>query len=252
MTRRRVGRPSAPEPGLPAEWRYGRLVMCVVSLSLTVGAVVVAVGLLPYPGDPDRAMAGALFQVPELGVAVPAELPPVRGTEGPAGSPAAQNALTQNPSTQNPLTQDPPTQELATVDPTTAPRRSGQGRRVVYDMSDQRVWLVRSDGTVLDSYLVSGSRLDNVHAGRYEVYSKSLDAIGYTETSSMRHMVRFTYGENSSIGFHDIPVDPRGRRVQSVAELGTPLSDGCIRQHPRDAKRLWAFAPVGTRVVVLD
>ncbi|MGH3500547.1 MAG: L,D-transpeptidase, partial [Nocardioidaceae bacterium] len=32
--------------------------------------------------------------------------------------------------------------------------------------------------------------------------------------------------------------------------LGTPQSDGCIRQWIKDAKALWGFAPVGTTVVV--
>ncbi len=208
--------------------------MLVASLAVTAGAVVVAVGFLPYPGDrdpdrdpaQDRTQAGAPVQAQLL------DVPPVTGVEEPAHAPSQRSP--------------------STSDPTTALPRSGQGRRVVYDMSDQRVWLVRGNGAVLDSYLVSGSRFDNLDAGRYEVYSRSVNAIGYTGASTMRHMVRFTYGENASIGFHDIPVDRRGRRVQSVAALGTPRSDGCIRQRPRDAKQLWAFAPVGTSVVVLD
>jgi lipoprotein-anchoring transpeptidase ErfK/SrfK len=42
----------------------------------------------------------------------------------------------------------------------------------------------------------------------------------------------------------------RGERLQTTAELGTPLSHGCIRQARPDAKALWRFAPVGTTVVV--
>ena len=46
----------------------------------------------------------------------------------------------------------------------------------------------------------------------------------------MQYFVRFTEGDNgAAIGFHDIPVDD-GALVQSVAQLGTPLSHGCIRQ----------------------
>jgi len=130
------------------------------------------------------------------------------------------------------------------------PRRSGQGRRVVFDMGDQRVWLVRDNGTVARTYLVSGSRHDNLSPGRYEVYSTSRHATSYTYAETMEYMVRFTRGENAAIGFHDIPVDPQGEAVQTAAQLGRPLSSGCIRQHPRDAKALWRFAPVGTRVVV--
>lgn len=203
----------------------------VASVAVTLGTVVVAVGILPYPGDRDPAVAGALSQALVLDVPVTVADEPDVAEErtDPQAAPG------------------PPVADL-----TAAPPRSGHGRRVVYDMGEQRVWLVRSNGAVRDSYLVSGSRLDNVEAGRYEVYSRSVHATGYTEDTSMRHMVRFTYGENAAIGFHDIPVDHQGDRVQSFADLGTPLSDGCIRQAPRDARQLWAFAPVGTRVVVLD
>jgi lipoprotein-anchoring transpeptidase ErfK/SrfK len=66
----------------------------------------------------------------------------------------------------------------------------------------------------------------------------------------MRYFVRFAHGDNAAIGFHDIPVD-EGQRVQTVAELGTPQSHGCIRQRRADAVELWEFAPLGTTVVVV-
>ncbi|MBA2775064.1 MAG: L,D-transpeptidase [Nocardioidaceae bacterium] len=65
-------------------------------------------------------------------------------------------------------------------------------------------------------------------------------------------MVRFAAGERSAIGFHDIPEHRNGAPAQSRSELGTPLSSGCIRQWVGDAKALWAFASVGTTVVVAD
>ena len=42
-----------------------------------------------------------------------------------------------------------------------------------------------------------------------------------------------------------------GRLVQTREQLGTPRSHGCIRQWRPDARALWRFAPVGTKVVVL-
>ena len=131
------------------------------------------------------------------------------------------------------------------------PPDSGEGRRVVFDMSDQRVWLVREDESVARTYLVSGSIYDNLDAGSYEVYSKSMDATGIEDSGTMRFMVRFAYGANAAIGFHDIPVD-EGKRVQGLDDLGTPMSHGCIRQARPDARALWRFAPVGTQVVVTD
>jgi L,D-transpeptidase catalytic domain len=131
------------------------------------------------------------------------------------------------------------------------PARSGVGRRVVFDISAQRVWLVRRDGSVQRTYLVSGSRHDNLNPGRYTVYSTSRHATAFDYFSTMQYFVRFTRGDNAAIGFHDIPVDHRGRLVQSARQLGRALSSGCIRQQRADARAMWDFAPVDTPVVVV-
>ncbi len=131
------------------------------------------------------------------------------------------------------------------------PANSGTGRRIVFAMGSQRVWLVDgADDAVRRTYLVSGSVTDNLHPGTYAVYSKSMDAVGVDDSGTMKYMVRFTHGDNAAIGFHDIPVLD-GDRVQSRADLGTPQSHGCIRQWRPDARALWDFAPVGTKVVVV-
>lgn len=134
--------------------------------------------------------------------------------------------------------------------PLAVPADSGSGRRVVFDMSEQHVWLVRDNGVAARSYPVSGSIYDNLEPGTFEVYGRSEQAYAFDGSGSMRYMVRFTQGDNAAIGFHDIPIDDAGRKVQTKAELGTPLSHGCIRQWPDDAKALWRFAPLGTTVVV--
>lgn len=132
------------------------------------------------------------------------------------------------------------------------PADSGSGRRVVYDITSQQVWLVEADDTVARTYPVSGSRYDQVPEGTYEVFSASRHAISWHGSETMEYMVRFHRGENSNIGFHDLPVSQAtGDEVQTLSELGTPLSDGCIRQDVKDAKALWDFAPVGTTVVVV-
>ncbi len=130
------------------------------------------------------------------------------------------------------------------------PADSGAGRRVVFDMSDQRVWLVGRTGAVRRTYLVSGSLTDNLGPGTYEVYSRSEQAWGIDDSGTMKYFVRFTRGERAAIGFHDIPIKD-GAKVQTRAELGTPQSHGCVRQWRPDAKALWTFAPVGTTVVVV-
>lgn len=134
--------------------------------------------------------------------------------------------------------------------PPQRPAQSGSGRRVVFDMSEQRVWLVRADGRVAASYPVSGGLSDNLEPDRYEVYSRSRHATAFDLQSTMQYMVRFAHGDRAAIGFHDIPVDDAGRLLQDPSELGTPQSAGCIRQRRADARLMWQFAPVGTPVVV--
>jgi hypothetical protein len=130
------------------------------------------------------------------------------------------------------------------------PADSGDGKRIVFDQSDQRVWLVDDDDAVARTYLVSGSLYDNLDPGAYSVYSRSEQAYGIDDSGAMKYFVRFTQGTNgAAIGFHDIPID-NGDLVQTVAQLGTPQSHGCIRQVREDAIALWDFAPIGTEVDV--
>lgn len=130
------------------------------------------------------------------------------------------------------------------------PEGSGNGRRIVFDESEQRVWLVGDDGAVERTYLASGSRFDNLDPGTYAVQSRSRHATAFDGTGTMEYFVRFTTGFSAPIGFHSVPRYNNGELEQTKAELGTPLSAGCIRQWLPDAIALWDFAPVGTKVVV--
>ncbi|MGH3414738.1 MAG: L,D-transpeptidase [Marmoricola sp.] len=130
------------------------------------------------------------------------------------------------------------------------PAASGHGRRVVFDISAQRVWLVHRDGSVAATYLASGSVDHNLHPGHYRVYSRSPWATGIDDSGVMQYFVRFAHGQNAAIGFHSIPTKD-GHPLQTRGQLGTPQSHGCIRQAKPDAIRLWHFAAIGTRVVVV-
>ena len=65
-------------------------------------------------------------------------------------------------------------------------------------------------------------------------------------------MVRFAHGPlGDNIGFHEIPRKD-GAPIESDAQLGLPLSGGCVRQSTADAMFMWDFAGIGTTVVVTD
>ncbi len=137
--------------------------------------------------------------------------------------------------------------------PTALPPGSGTGRRIVYALAGNRVWLVAGGERVVRTYPVSGTRFGQVKPGTYDVIRKRRFTQSYHGTERMEFMVTFTYGENAAIGFHDIPVDIKtGKPLQTLDQLGQSLSDGCVRQSHADAKALWEFAPPGTRVVVVS
>jgi len=143
----------------------------------------------------------------------------------------------------------PPTQAFG------LPFNSGSGRRAVYSKSAQQVWVVNSNGTVIKTHRVSGRRLwCDPLPGTYRVFSRSRYTFSINNPDIIwGYMVRFTKGcQGGNIGFHEIPTNrATGRKVQSVSQLGTPLSGGCVRQALPDAQWMWNWAYVGTKVVVL-
>jgi hypothetical protein len=210
---------------------------------VTLVVAAAALGLLPTPRSADVAVADTSFassedidDLPALrwaadgAVSGGALLGAAFGPAGPAVSVSEREASS--------LTSTPPP-------------GSGLGERVVFDEATQHVWLVDSSGAVRRDYPVSGSLTDNLQPGSYAVYSRSRHATSFDLTSTMEYMVRFAQGNSAAIGFHSIPVDAQGRRLQTLNELGTPQSHGCIRQRRLDAMALWRFADVGTTVVVV-
>ena len=222
--------------GAPVRPRYGRLAALGSSLSVTVIAVLGGTGVLPSAvGDPQHSSA-----------AIEKAADPVSSTpvEPDAGTPTTESSATSGPGTTG-VAEGP-----EETDETALPPGTGHDKRIVFSQSRQRVWLVSRAKHVERTYLVSGSRTDNLDPGTYSVYSRSEQAWGVDDSGTMRNFVRFTQGDTgAAIGFHDIPVDD-GEPVQTLAQLGTPQSHGCIRQRHADAVALWDFAPLGTTVVV--
>ena len=191
-----------------------------------------------------------------VGAALMAGVLLVSGTGGPAAADWPQPTNT----TMNPVQQllTPPRRPAPKPAPpapppppaATAPAGSGAGKRIVYCVSCQRVWLVEGDNRVSRTHLVSG-RAGVPRRGTYKVFSKSMNAVAGSRRATMTHMVRFARGRTLAIGFHAIPRDRRGRPIQAESELGTYRSLGCVRQADADAVALWNFAPIGTAVVVI-
>jgi len=206
--------------------RRGRIALCVLAGLVTAVALLAGTGMLP---GTNHAPATAAAKLPK-GV-----------SPSPSATPSPDAGATQKSTASK--------QTASSKKSDALPSSSGSGRRVVFDMAEQRVWLVDADDHVMSTYKVSGSLTDNLHPGKYHVYSRSRWAVGVDDSGVMQYFVRFAHGPNAAIGFHSIPTK-NGKPLQTEAQLGTPQSHGCIRQATPDAIRLWDFAPVGTQVVV--
>ena len=98
----------------------------------------------------------------------------------------------------------------------TLPAGSGQGRRIVFSETAQRVWLVADGGNVERTYLVSGSKFDNLNPGTYTVQSKARHATALDYSGSMEYFVRFATGYTAPIGFHTVLVLSGGTRREDL------------------------------------
>lgn len=137
-----------------------------------------------------------------------------------------------------------------TVGAPAVPPNSGTGRRVVYSVGSQRVWLVNDGESLHGTWLVSG-RAGEPNPGSYSVFSRSRYAQAKKAGVRMEFMVRFARTPGLPIGFHSIPVNRRGAQIQTVEQLGSYQSLGCVRQRYEDAAVMWDFAQIGTPVIVV-
>lgn len=190
----------------------------------------------------------------------------IAGDGGPVDVPIASNlapatgaavatrgsSIQETPTEPPPPTEEPATTVLAIPPDTGVPFSSGFGQRVVYSKNQMRVWIVDSNNVTVRTYRVSG-RMGQPTPGTYHVFSRSAFTCNIDHPNiCMRFMVRFAHGPlGDNIGFHEIPRKD-GVPIESDAQLGQPLSGGCVRQSTADAMFMWDFAGIGTTVVVAD
>jgi lipoprotein-anchoring transpeptidase ErfK/SrfK len=188
-------------------------------------------------------------------VAVVASLALAAGVAPAAGaatspSPPPAGTATSVPST--PSGAATPTRTTQALPSRPVPANSGTGRRIVYQESvPQHVWVIDGKGRVVRDFPVSG-RKDWPRPGTYRVFSKSPRSSSQQYLVTFNWMIRFAHGRSASIGFHDIPRYYRGGLVHPVSGLGQALGKGgCPHLRADNAKWLYSWAGIGTKVVVV-
>jgi len=126
------------------------------------------------------------------------------------------------------------------------PPNSGSGERIVYRRGTQQVWVVNGAGFQIDTFRSSGN-LSLPRAGTYFVNQKQPMGWDNSHTLRLPYFIVF----NGDIGFHGYPLSIYGVPIQNDAQLGQPLSHGCVRLADAKIQFLWNWTHIGTKVVVL-
>ncbi|MER5308253.1 hypothetical protein ABT034_10745 [Streptomyces sp. NPDC002773] len=129
-----------------------------------------------------------------------------------------------------------------TTDPLAVPANSGTGERVVYALSDRRVWLVDAKGKATRTFPVMPSTVDPA-PGTYGVTSRSGSVRG-SDGVQIEHVVRFATAQDVAIGF-SAAVDG------SMPSPDPTKKTGGVRMKRADGDALWLFAVIGAKVVVV-
>ena len=150
---------------------------------------------------------------------------------------------------------------LATLGPTSVmsghellpapPEPTAAGRRMVFSLSAQQLWVYDESDNLLLSTMGSGRRqalyLEKSPLGTFTVMYKKPRAC---PNLICRSFVGFHQAYAGVVGFHNIPIK-RGHRTHTVAELGQPRSAGCIHLTDAAIKWLYSWAKVGDTVVMI-
>ncbi|AXE37412.1 L,D-transpeptidase [Acidipropionibacterium virtanenii] len=176
----------------------------------------------------------------------------------PAGTPSASAASASSPPSSPSARPTPSSSSSPSAPPASLKvgqaSPAGAGRYVMWIKAENHVYLVE-EGAVTRVMLTTGLPW-KTPPGTYSVKykqrnSSSLDA-GHAWT--LPYFVAFwrRAGASGDIAFHELPHDAKGNLAQPLNTLGFPgyASDGCARMAPVDARAIWDFTEVGTRVVV--
>ncbi|RBM06991.1 hypothetical protein [Streptomyces sp. PT12] len=132
--------------------------------------------------------------------------------------------------------------------PPPVPAESGDGRRVVYSVGQQRVWLVDttaggSEEIVQGTYRVFPGGIDP-EPGEYAVTSRTAQGTG-SDGVAIEHTVIFHTTADGTVHGFSAALDGSTPDPESGQETGA------IRQTREDGDAMWLFATAGVAVVVV-
>ena len=124
------------------------------------------------------------------------------------------------------------------------------GRRIVVDLSDQRMY-VYQNGQLLWNWAVSTGRPGQETAvGHYKVLNKLPNAYASTWSLQMPYWLGIYWAGHLQNGIHALPIQSNGQRLWE-GYLGQRVSFGCVILSTQNAVTLYNWASVGTPVDIV-
>jgi LysM repeat protein len=131
--------------------------------------------------------------------------------------------------------------------PAPAPQPSGGDKRIVIDLSEQRMYVYQG-GQLLYTWVVStGMPGADTITGHFSVLNKIPNAYAYTWGLQMPYWLGIYWAGSLQNGIHALPIMANGQLLWE-GYLGQRVSYGCIILSTQNALTLYNWAPVGTPV----
>lgn len=123
------------------------------------------------------------------------------------------------------------------------------GKRIVIDLSQQRLYAYQDSRLVYSFVCSSGRAPYYTRTGEFRVQSKIPRAWGSAWGFWMPHWLGIYWAGSTENGIHALPVWPNGHTLWA-GYLGRPISFGCIVLGAYDAQLLYNWAAIGTPVSI--
>jgi LysM repeat protein len=131
-----------------------------------------------------------------------------------------------------------------------APAVPGGAKRIVVDLSDQRMY-VYQNGQLLWNWVIStGQPGRDTAVGHYKVLNKIPNAYASTWSLQMPYWLGIYWAGSLQNGIHALPIQANGQRLWE-GYLGQRVSFGCVILSTQNAQTLYNWAPVGTPVDIV-
>lgn len=130
-----------------------------------------------------------------------------------------------------------------------SPAPSGSGKRIVIDLSEQRLYAYQNGVSVYAFVASTGKPGSRTRTGTFSILDKYPNAYASTWDLQMPYFMGIYWAGSLENGIHALPILSNGQTLWA-GYLGTPVSFGCIILSTENARTLYYWADVGTPVVI--